>query len=392
MICTVMKPGEREAVPGARGAKPEARSGLRGLLSEPPLIDRLRWREGVRPQTLISRDVGLMARVFGTLYSVGGILGMVMLGLGAEPEAGDLPLAMLSIASLLLGAVCFVVYDQLPSWFFQAMLTLGTLMVGAATAAASAGAEGIYALLFIWIVLLAFLFFPTRDAALQSLLAAAVYATVLFAGDAPFALSLLVVACATIGTTGAIIGLLVTRVERIASGFAAQAHTDPVTAIGNRRDFDERFTMEIERAERHGRPLSLVVCDLDRFKEINDELGHEEGDAALRRVAAAIVRAVRSIDAVTRLGGEEFGVILPDTNRERASQVAERIRTAIGSEFASDPVTLTASCGVACTDDAGGNQDDLFRAADGALYVAKREGRDRTVAFEPESLTRPGTS
>ncbi len=131
------------------------------------------------------------------------------------------------------------------------------------------------------------------------------------------------------------------------------------------------------------------VCDLDRFKAVNDKLGHDEGDVALRRVAEAIVRAVGSIDSVTRLGGEEFGVILPDTERERATYVAERIRNTIESEFSSDPVPLTASCGVASSADVGGNRDDLFRAADGALYVAKREGRDRTVAYEPESLTRP---
>ncbi len=363
------------------------RRGLRELLSDPPLIDRITWREGVRPQTLVSRDASLIARAFGTLYSAGGVLGLTMLAAGAGTESNAFALAMLSVAALLLGATCFVVYAQLPAWFFHSMLALGTLMVGAATAAASNGAEGIYGLFFVWIVLLAFLFFRGRDAALQALFAALVYGTVLIASDAPYATSLLVVACATIGTTGAIIGLLMARVEGIASGFAAQAHTDPVTAIGNRRDFDERFTMEIERTGRHRRPLSLVVCDLDRFKEVNDQLGHEEGDEALRRVAEAIVGAVRSIDAVTRLGGEEFGVILPDTNRERATQVAERIRTAVSAEFASYPVTLTASCGVACTDDAGVKEDDLFRAADGALYVAKRQGRDRTVAFEPEGLT-----
>ena len=362
--------------------------GLRGLIADPPLIERFTWREGIQPQTLISQDSGLIARTFGSLYFVGGTLGLFMLIVG-DANDNEFAQATLSIAALLLGVLCFIVYRQLPSWFFQALVVLGTVMVGAATASAADGAEGVFGLLFVWIVFLAFLFFSRRAAVFQALFAALVYGSVLFAVDAPFAVDLLIVSIATLGTTGMIVGLLLARVEGIASGFAAEAHTDPVTAIGNRRDFNTRFKLELERAERHGRSVSLVVCDLDRFKAVNDELGHDEGDVALRRVAEAIVRAVRSIDSVTRLGGEEFGVILPDTERERATYVAERIRNTIESEFSSDPVPLTASCGVASSADVGGNRDDLFRAADGALYVAKREGRDRTVAYEPESLTRP---
>ena len=131
-----------------------------------------------------------------------------------------------------------------------------------------------------------------------------------------------------------------------------------------------------------------MICDLDRFKAVNDALGHEEGDVALRRAAAAIGAAVRTVDAVARLGGEEFGVILPETSLEPATRIAERIRASVSDEFRSYAFKLTASCGVACTDDVDGGRDALFRAADGALYLAKREGRNRVIAH-PVDEPRP---
>ena len=171
-----------------------------------------------------------------------------------------------------------------------------------------------------------------------------------------------------------------TRLETVAVGLATEAHTDPVTAIGNRREFDQRIALELDRAARHGRPLSLVICDLDRFKAVNDALGHEEGDVALRRAAAAIGAAVRSVDAVARLGGEEFGVILPETGASRRPGSPSGSAPSVSDEFSSYAFKLTASCGVACTDDVDGGRDALFRAADGALYLAKREGRNRVIA------------
>jgi diguanylate cyclase (GGDEF)-like protein len=197
-------------------------------------------------------------------------------------------------------------------------------------------------------------------------------------------------AVATLGASAAIVGLLMNRLETVAAGLATQAHTDPVTAIANRREFDHRIALELDRSRRHGRPLSLVICDLDRFKAVNDALGHEEGDVALRRAATAIGEAVRTVDAVARLGGEEFGVILPETALEPATRIAERIRASVSDEFRSYAFQLTASCGVACTDEVEGGREELFRAADGALYLAKREGRDRVIAHpvddpEPEA-------
>jgi diguanylate cyclase (GGDEF)-like protein len=359
---------------------PRAEPGISGgLLSDPPLLDRLTWREGIQPQTLISRDRGLIARTFGTLYMVGGLVGILTLVVGEENRGDEAAIAALTAGGIALGIVCFVGYRRLPLGFFAALVTLGTLMIAAGALTAPDGAQGVYGFYFVWIVFASFLFFSPRAATLQSLFAAVAYALTLFGQDAEFAGTLLISAIATIGTTGAIMGLLMTRIESIATGFAVDAHTDPVTAIANRRAFDQRFARAVERARRSGRPLSIVICDLDRFKEVNDALGHEEGDLALRRAAEAIAASVRSMDAVARLGGEEFGVILPDADRRTAMRIADRVRDAISSEFESYPVHLTASCGVASTHDAE-DEEALFRAADSALYVAKRAGRDRSAA------------
>jgi diguanylate cyclase (GGDEF)-like protein len=355
---------------------------MRALLRDPPLIDRLTWREGIHPQTLISEDRGLMARTFGTLLLVGVVVGVAILLIG---EQGDRQTALLSATlalSTIVGVTCFVGYRRLPVGFFHGVVALGTLMITGAVAGAPAGAEAVYGFFYVWIVFVAFLFWPPLTASCHAAFAAACFGAVLFADDTSFGLELVLAATATIGTTGAMMGILRARVEQIASGFATEAHTDPVTAIANRRGFDEGFAREIDRSRRTGRPLSLVICDLDRFKQVNDAMGHEEGDIALRRAASAIAGAVRAGDSVARLGGEEFAVILPDTDREPARHVAERMRLAVRGEFDTYDVRLTASCGIACTKQVDGGGEQLFRAADSALYAAKREGRDCTVAYD----------
>lgn len=344
------------------------------------LRDRITWREGIQPQTLISEDRGLMARTFGSAYAMGGLLGLALLVFGASTNRDDAVILALSLAALGVSAFCVAVYTAIPRALFHAMATLGTLMITVAMTGGSDGEEAVYGLLYIWVVFISFFFFTTRAATLQALVAVVAYAAVLIAKDAPFTFNLLLVASGTIGTSAAILGLLRGRMEQIASGFETEANTDPVTAIGNRRDFDARFEHEVERARSTGRPLSLMICDLDRFKRVNDVLGHEQGDAALRKAATAIGNSVRGIDAVARLGGEEFAVLLPDTDLDMATAVAERVRAGIRAEFRSYPIELTASCGLACTSEVTPDSKRLFRAADAALYTAKHGGRDRTVS------------
>jgi diguanylate cyclase (GGDEF)-like protein len=346
------------------------------------LIDRVTWREGVSPRTLISHDPGLMARTFGTLFLVGAVVGALSLVVADPGSRDNLVLGAMSAIALIVATALFVLYRRTPIWGFQAATVIGSVMIATATAGGSPGAEGGYAVFYVWVVLLAFLFFSFPAAAAQTAFAATTYAIVLVARDSEFAFNYILGLVAVSGAAGAVVGLLRTRVEALATNLTSQAFTDPVTAIANRRSFESRFDFELMVADEAGRPLSLVICDLDRFKSVNDQLGHEAGDAALRRAAASIVGAVRSVDVVFRLGGEEFAVLLPNTEGLEAYAVAERMRTQIHNDFAEYPVPLTISCGLATRPVGGLDRTALLRAADNALYNAKRAGRDQTAIFD----------
>ena len=362
--------------------RPGFRARLTAVLTDPPMIDRLTWREDIYAHTLISEDRGLIARAFGFLYIVGAGIGFALLAIGEPIDRSKGAVAAIAGAALVLGAVCFIGYRRLPRGFFALMLTLGSLMITFAAASAADGAEVVYGFFYIWVVIMAVLFFSVRAATFQALFAAGAYAAVLIASDTPYTANLVLSAAATLGTTGLLVGLVRSRTETLATGLASEAHTDSVTALTNRRGFDLRFRLEVERARRVQSPLSLVICDLDRFKVVNDELGHEEGDLALRRTAIAITEATRTSDVVARLGGEEFAVLLPDTDGRAAYRVAERIRDSVRVEFDGWPVRITISCGLASLA-VGADRQVLYRQADAALYAAKEGGRNRTAAHEP---------
>jgi diguanylate cyclase (GGDEF)-like protein len=159
--------------------------------------------------------------------------------------------------------------------------------------------------------------------------------------------------------------------------------TDPVTLLRNHRFFQDHLRIEVDRAIRHERPMSLVMIDIDHFKMFNDQFGHQAGDAILRAVAVRMNEQVRTLDTVARYGGEEFTIIMPDTNQESAFLVAERLRLA----FEKDPIAagiarptfVTISLGIASIPTHSNNAVDLIRAADSALYQAKRQGRNQSV-------------
>lgn len=157
------------------------------------------------------------------------------------------------------------------------------------------------------------------------------------------------------------------------------ARTDVLTGLANRRAFDEAAQLEVQRAQRYATPLALVLTDLDHFKAINDKYGHHVGDQVLRNVAQILSAVVRNVDLVGRWGGEEFAILMPDTDLEEAVRAAERMRVALAEAPLIEglDVGYTASFGVAAFRLATPTMDSLLGRADTALYEAKNKGRNR---------------
>jgi diguanylate cyclase (GGDEF)-like protein len=162
---------------------------------------------------------------------------------------------------------------------------------------------------------------------------------------------------------------------------AEQATTDPLTRLKNRRAFFENGDKYLTHARRFDTDLSVIVLDIDFFKKINDTHGHHVGDEALVMVAKTLSHLTRADDTLARLGGEEFAVLLPDTNRLGAAVLAERIRVSVAREklvVGDKIITLTLSAGIASLrTDLGTNVSQLVNVADRRLYLAKQHGRNR---------------
>ena len=166
---------------------------------------------------------------------------------------------------------------------------------------------------------------------------------------------------------------LLEQVQRLAA-------TDGLTKIANRRTFEATLEREVARATRSAEHVSLVMVDIDHFKNLNDTWGHQAGDEVLRNVAAALSCECRDFDTPARYGGEEFAIILPGCGPEEAFVIADRLRRAVSAAPSSVPVT--ASAGVATYPSHAGDADTLVKAADQALYASKHAGRDQTTVSE----------
>jgi|1185.fasta_scaffold16498_2 diguanylate cyclase (GGDEF)-like protein len=173
---------------------------------------------------------------------------------------------------------------------------------------------------------------------------------------------------------------------------SSQATTDSLTGLANRRTLDEELVLEWRRADRVGESLAFVLLDLDNFKQVNDTHGHQAGDAVLRAVGQILLGGVRQVDLAGRYGGEEFALILPETDLPGALKLAERLRVALEAaavEHAEGKtLRVTASFGVALKDNLG-SADELVAIADEALYAAKRAGKNRVVPDPEDARAEP---
>ncbi len=164
----------------------------------------------------------------------------------------------------------------------------------------------------------------------------------------------------------------------------SEATTDSLTKVSNRRAFDMEIENQISTSKMDSKPLSLLMLDIDHFKQFNDRFGHMIGDKVLRFVATLLKKNVKGSDSVSRFGGEEFAILLPETDYDGAMAVAENIRERLAKQTLSDSAekiqlgTITISIGVACYQ-YGENAEELIRRADACMYEAKKQGRNRVI-------------
>ncbi len=322
-----------------------------------------------------------MARVVALLAAGGGLLWLLAAALPHAPGVDTRLLFVLALAGTGTAVLAVAVFDRMPIWGFHLLGVWGTALTSVSVYAW--GAEsGVAPMPYAWIVVAAFYFFPLYQGLAHWGLVAVGYALALLA-DAPDWTP----AAEWVATLGSLlaIGLFVAVVRDRMGGLEARpvgaSRRDPLTGLLDRRGFQDAFDVELERARRSGTPLSLVVLDVDRFARVNEQHGRSAGDALLRRIGRTLEQAKRSFDAAARVGGEEFALLVPDSDENGAYTLAERIR---GELERSERPVATASFGIATFPQHGQSVVALLQAADQALYAAQRMGRNRTVISSAE--------
>jgi diguanylate cyclase (GGDEF)-like protein len=352
----------------------------------PPLRKRL----GFADRSAETRsDRGVMARALMYSYAAGGVLALgSLVATGGERMllAGTTALVCLTVAALLLAG-----YDDLPRWNFPVLVIVGTATIGVVVAYGNP----VYAMLLSLPVAYSVYFFHKIEAAVQVALAVGGYAAAALAGAHEPTGQVAVTTFALV-TVGGLVGMQRANVNRLIWRLSDAARTDELTGLLNRRGFYDLFETELERARRSGQSLSVIVGDIDHFKVLNDRFGHAAGDRALEQLSLILRTAKRRIDSAARIGGEEFAVILPDSDQHAAFILAERMRREVRETFLYEPYELTVSLGVATFPMHGSAADVLVAHADEALYAAKALGRDRSVVWgenlDGEVLTATGTT
>ena len=324
-----------------------------------------------------------MARVLGGLFGAGGTLALLTVLLPHSPAADQLGLLVVVGVAYLISGLLILGARRVPAWTLPLALASGsTLISGVAYFSAARPSPLIF--FYLWVFLYSSYFFDRRQAVIQVVYVGVVYALVLAAHPPSGVLAWWAVAMGALLVTSVIIWVMRARVDSLVARLYDAARTDPLTKLLNRRGFRELLDLELERARRGGLAMTVLAGDVDHFKEVNDRLGHQAGDAVLSRIARVIDANARKIDIAARVGGEEFALILPDTTEADGVVLAERLRCGLGDEFAGDAVPITISFGLASFPGHAETAASLLRAADDALYEAKESGRNRSVAFRRE--------
>src|SRR3954453_7579649 len=310
-----------------------------------------------------------IARSAALIYAGAVVEGLVETAIPGGPEFSLLP----GFAALAIAPLAALLGPRLSRRALFALGPLGAMLV--AFALASTQGESDAAVMYMWPVLWTAAFYGRRGTIAIIACIGVAHGVALATmppgvGNVDRWIDVVV----SVAVVGAVVRGLAARNEGLVAHLKAEARVDALTGLLNRRGFEERLAVEMSRATRDGSRLAVVTFDLDHFKAVNDEQGHEAGDRALVALARVIGRHVRGGDVAARWGGEEFVVVLPGAGPDAARAFAERIRAAL----AGTALGVTVSAGVG-TGEAPFDPRALIASADAAMYAAKHAGRDRTV-------------
>lgn len=333
---------------------------------------RSRLRTLTAPATATMRDPVQALVLF---FGAGGLMCAATLVVPAWPDQRPAVVAGVALAAVATSIVLLVTARSIREPVRHVLVGFGSLLIGLAMIGGGGGtASATYAVFYVLVAVYAFLFFTVRRAGAHVAFAASVQVSALVVlhegGAAP---AQIIVSMGTALTVGAVVGSLVARTRNL-------ARTDMLTGLPNRLMLRQQLGEALAKAADSGEPLGVLLLDLDRFKEINDTLGHRFGDQLLRQIGPRLHHVLRPQDTIARLGGDEFAVLLPAGGTSSASPdtifqtIPERIRKALADPFVLDGVSLSveASAGLAVFPTHGSTAETLLHHADMAMYVAKK--------------------
>ncbi len=329
------------------------------------------------PLDSVRRNPRLIAYTAAAMFGGAAFLGLAENYIPGGPHVALGP----GLVALAFVAVLSFVGPRLPPLALAPLGPIGVALIASALSSTPGPGDG--ALLYMWPVLWTAFFYGTAGTVAILACTGVAHGLVLWSlpaasGFADRWFDVMV----SVSVVALVVHVLAERNDELLLRVASEARTDKLTGLLNRRGFDERAAVELAHAQREGHPIAVVSIDIDYFKRINDEWGHDVGDRVLTELGRLLTVHSRAVDVVARLGGEEFVVLLPSADAGVAEAFSQRIRRRLVLTDAATLPTIRVSGGVAA-DVAPTDIDLLLQRADSALYAAKRGGRDRTVVFEP---------
>ncbi len=324
-----------------------------------------------------------MGPVAGLMFLVGSVITVAAILAPHSPKADITGFWAIAAGLAVIGAALLRWHGRLPAWVYQGVMVLGTLTISLTlyfNGERHGGPSADNEVLYVWVALYAGYFFTRAQLARQLAVVAAAYAvTLLLVHPGQIGYTRWFITIGMVALAASLVHILKRRNDELVERLFEAVRTDLLTGLVNRQGFDERFEVELERGRRTAQPVALVLADIDGFKELNDRFGHPAGDVALTAVGELARAAVRAIDTMARIGGDEFAAILPATGTDGAFELAERLRDGVPRLLDGYGEPLTMSFGIVEFPLHGQTRDALVQAADRALYQAKELGRNRSV-------------